>query len=448
MNEKLQNEYRKKLTSAQEAVQTIKSGDRIFYGEFALFPLALDEALAKRIGELRDISVTSVCVTKIPEVLRSDPKGERVFFEDWHFGHVSRGLYEKNLCSYVPLTYHQGPRVIRKHRDFEVAMITTAPMDKNGYFNFGLANSITGATISKTQRIIVEVNTNVPYCLGGHFESIHISMVDRIVEGPNPPLIELPKTPPSSVDRSIAQHILGEIEDGACLQLGIGALPNLIGELIVESDLKELSVHTEMMVDSIVDLYEAGKITGRKKGIDHLKMCYTFGMGSKRLYDFLHLNPTCASFPVNYINDPRIICKNPKVAAINNAIEIDLFSQVCSESVGTRHVSGTGGQLDFIFGAFNSKGGKGILSLSSTYTDKDGKVHSRIAPTLKPGAIVTVPRSMVQYVATEFGIVQLKGKSTFHRAEALIGIAHPDFREELIRKADEMKIWRRSSKKD
>jgi acyl-CoA hydrolase len=234
---------------------------------------------------------------------------------------------------------------------------------------------------------------------------------------------------------------MNEIEDGACLQLGIGGLPNVIGSMLAESDLKDLGIHTEMLVDSMVDLYNEGKVTGNCKTIDRFKMVYTFAMGTNKLYEFLHNNPACASYPVNYTNDPRIIAVNSKVVAINNAIEVDLFGQVCSESVGTAHISGTGGQFDFIFGAFNSRGGKGIIGISSTFSDKNGKLHSRIVPTLRPGSIVTVPRSIVQYVATEFGIVQLKGKSTWERTEALISIAHPMFRDELISQARDMKIW-------
>lgn len=441
-------EYRSRLTTAENAVKVVKSGDHVFYGEFVLFPRSLDAALANRIEELKNVEIRGVCFTQFPKVVEKDPLRKHVIASDYHFSGISRRLHDKNLCNYVPITYHQSPRFIRKYIEPDVAFITTAPMDKNGYLNYGLANSVTGANLSKAKKIIVEINENVPYCLGGNFESIHVSNVDFIVEGSNFPLIEVPPVPPKEVDRQIAGHILKEIEDGATLQLGIGGLPNLIGQLIAESDLKDIGIHTEMLVDSCVDLYESGRVTGRNKNIDHFKMAYTFAMGTKKLYDFLHLNPGCASYPVNYVNDPRIVALNPKVMAINNAVEVDLFSQVCSESSGYRQISGTGGQFDFIFGAFNSKGGKGIIALTSTYTDKDGTLKSRIVPTLQPGAIVTVPRSITHYVATEYGIAMLKGKSTWQRAEALINLAHPDLREELIREADKMHIWVKSNKYD
>ncbi|MDY0163055.1 acetyl-CoA hydrolase/transferase family protein [Desulfobotulus sp.] len=441
-------EYRSRLTTAENAVKVVKSGDHVFYGEFVLFPRSLDAALANRIEELKNVEIRGVCFTQFPKVVEKDPLRKHVIASDYHFSGISRRLHDKNLCNYVPITYHQSPRFIRKYIEPDVAFITTAPMDKNGYLNYGLANSVTGANLSKAKKIIVEINENVPYCLGGNFESIHVSKVDFIVEGSNFPLIEVPPVPPKEVDRQIAGHILKEIEDGATLQLGIGGLPNLIGQLIAESDLKDIGIHTEMLVDSCVDLYESGRVTGRNKNIDHFKMAYTFAMGTKKLYDFLHLNPGCASYPVNYVNDPRIVALNPKVMAINNAVEVDLFSQVCSESSGYRQISGTGGQFDFIFGAFNSKGGKGIIALTSTYTDKDGTLKSRIVPTLQPGAIVTVPRSITHYVATEYGIAMLKGKSTWQRAEALINLAHPDLREELIREADKMHIWVKSNKYD
>ena len=434
-------EYKKKLVSADTAAGFVKSGDKLFYSEFVLFPEVLDEALSRRIHLLNNIDLRSLCFSRVPKIVEADPKREHVIMNDWHFSTVARRLHDANMCNYIPLSYHQGPRSIRKYREFDVTFLTVAEMDKNGYFNYGLSNSLTGAVLEKSRIIIVEVNTSVPYCYGGNGESLHISQVDFIVEGNNTPLAEISPQTPKEADRQIAEHIMKEIEDGACLQLGIGGLPNLIGQMIADSDLKDLGLHTEMLVDSCIDLYNAGRITGRRKSVDRLKMTYTFAMGTKKLYDFLDRNPTCASYPVDYINDPRMIAFNDKVVAINNAIEVDLYGQVCSESVGTQQKSGTGGQLDFILGAFQSKGGKGIISLSSTFTDKDGKLYSRIVPFVEPGSIITVPRSLVQYVATEYGIVQLKGKSTWERAEALISIAHPQFREDLIAQANKMKIW-------
>jgi butyryl-CoA:acetate CoA-transferase len=448
MQEMLKTKYLKKLSTADQVAGLITSGDRIFFAEFALRPESLDEALAKKTHELKDVMVEGVCITKVPKFIEADPHREHFVYNDWHFSGVSRKLYQQSLCSYIPFTYHQGPRVIRKYKEYDYVFVSARPMDSQGYFNFGMCNSITSAAITKAKNVVVEINENMPHCLGGNQESVHISRVDYIVEGKNPPILEIKPAAPSETDEKIARHIMMEIENGSCLQLGIGGLPNVIGSMIAESDLKDLGVHTEMLVDSMVDLYNEGKITGNFKTIDRFKMVYTFAMGTNKLYEFLHNNPTCASYPVNYTNDPRIIGVNSKVVAINNAVEIDLFSQVCSESAGTAQISGTGGQFDFIFGAFYSKGGKGIIGLSSTFTDKAGNIHSRIVPTLSPGSIVTVPRSVVQYVATEYGLVQLKGKSAWERAEALISIAHPSFRDDLTRQAQEMKIWLNRNRND
>ncbi|HOI75750.1 MAG TPA: acetyl-CoA hydrolase/transferase C-terminal domain-containing protein [Syntrophales bacterium] len=441
MEELNRKKYQEKLRTAAEVAAMIHSGDEIFFAEFTLRPESLDEALAARAEELTDVRINGVCITKVPKFIEADPHRKHFIYDDWHMSGVGRRLHQQGLCSYIPVTYHQGPRIVRKYRDYDYVFVNARPMDAQGYFNFGMCNSITSAAITKAKKVVVEVNENIPLCLGGNQESVHVSRVDYVVEGKNPPIMEVPPAPPTETDIRIARHIMEEIEDGACLQLGIGGLPNVIGAMIAESSLTDLGIHTEMLVDSMVDLYNTGKITGNRKTTDRFKMVYTFAMGTKKLYNFLHNNPACASYPVNYTNDPRVIQVNDKVVAINNAIEVDLFSQVCSESAGTVHISGTGGQFDFIFGAFNSRGGKGIIALSSTFTDKKGNIHSRIVPTLKLGSIVTVPRSCVQYVATEYGIVQLKGKSTWQRAEALIGIAHPSFRDELTRQAREMKIW-------
>lgn len=439
-------QYEEKLISAEKAVELVKSGDHIFYSEFAMFPKLLDEALAERINELHDLELYSVFYTQTPKVVEADPKHEHIIMQDWHFGPVSRRLADEDQCFYVPISYHQGPRIINKYIENDVAMVAVAPMDAKGFFNLGPTNSVTPAYLNKSKLIILEVNSSVPHCLGGNSENIHVNDVDYIVEGQNYSLIQLPAAKPKPFDYQIAEYIMAEIEDGSCLQMGIGSMPNVVGANIAKSDLKDMGIHTEMLVDSCVDLYESGRVTGMHKSIDRGKMVYSFALGTDKLYKFMDNNPICASYPVSYTNDPRMIALNDKVIAINSALEVDLLSQVSSESSGYRHISGTGGQLDFIMGAFASHGGKGFICMSSTHEDKDGNLRSRIVPNLSRGSVVTVPRSMVQYVVTENGIVQLKGKSTWQRAEALISIAHPHFQDELIKEAQEMKIWVRSNK--
>jgi len=238
---------------------------------------------------------------------------------------------------------------------------------------------------------------------------------------------------PSEVDKKIAKYILREIEDGACLQLGIGGLPNAVGALIAKSGLKDLGIHSEMFNDAMVDLVEQGRVTGARKNIDRVKSVYTFSLGTRRTYDFLHRNEMCAAYAVDYTNDPFVIAQNDKVVAINNCVVMDLFGQVCSESFGPRQISGTGGQADFMFGANRSQRGKGFVCMSATSTDKDGRMHSRIVPALAPGSIVTDSRNLVSYVVTE--IASLKGKNNNERARSLINIAHPNFRATLTEQA-------------
>lgn len=442
-------EYKNKLCSADEAVKIVKSGDWVEYGEFVMQPRDLDAALARRKDELHDVKVRVVCCTMVPEIVKADPTRQHFLFNDWHFSGFSRALHGMNLCNYIPVTYHEAQQLVERFLHIDVAFVLVAPMDKNGYFNLGTSNSITPYVIEKAKKVVLEVNSSIPVCLGGNKESVHISQVDYIVESStNPPLLNLPEIPFTEVDQKVAAVVMNEMEDGACLQLGIGAMPNAIGSMIAQSDLKDLGVHTEMLVDSYVDMYNAGRITGAHKAIDKGKMVYTFAMGTDKLYNFLDHNPACASYPVSYTNDPFIISRNDNVFAINNAIEVDLFGQVASESTGCRQLTGTGGQLDFIFASFRSQGGKGFICLSSTITTKDGTRISRIRPTLLPGTIVTVPRSIAYYVATEYGITCLKSLSTWQRAEALINIAHPDFRDELIKEAEQMKIWVRSNKSE
>ena len=440
------NEYARKLTTPDEAVKVVKSGDLVHYGEFVMNSYILDAALAKRRDELENVEVRAVCCPFVPQIVQQDPERMHFIYNDWHFSTASRRSHDNDLCNYISLTYHEGPTFFeRGYVKPDVAMIKVGPMDRAGFFNLGTSNSITLAMCEASGIVIAEVNDTIPKCLGGAGESIHISQIDYIVRGDNKGMIELPDIPVSEVDRKIAEIVMKEIPDRACLHLGIGAMPNIVGAMIAESDLKDLGIHTEMLVDSFVDMYNNGRISGKYKSIDKGKIVYTFGMGTRKLYEFLDNNPVCATYPVSYTNDPFRIAQNDNVIAINNAVEVDLYGQVCSESSGVRQISGTGGQFDFIFGAYRSNGGKGLICLRSANV-KDGKVISRITPTLPEGATVTVPRSITNYVVTEYGIAMLKAKSTWQRAEALINIAHPEVRDDLVRMAEKQKIWVRTNK--
>jgi butyryl-CoA:acetate CoA-transferase len=439
------DEYTKKLVKPEEAVKVVRSGDWVEYGQFAVQAVVLDRALAARKGELRDVKIRATTrAFGIPEVVKADPTAEHFAYHNLHFSGIDRKLHDQGLCWFVPILYHEVPRYYRENCELDVAMLPVAPMDRHGFFNFSLSNSHARAICDKAKTLIVEVNPNLPVCLGGKEEAVHISEVDLITLA-DWKIPELPAAQPSEVDRKIAALIMDELEDGSCIQLGIGGMPNAVGSMIARSDLKDLGIHTEMFCDSMVEMAEAGRLTGARKATDRGKIVFTFCLGTRMSYEFLDRNPMCASYPVNYTNDPFVIAQNDRFVAINNCVEIDLFGQVCSESSGTRHISGTGGQVDFTYGAYRSKGGKAFLCLSSTF-DKKGTTVSRIKPLLTEGAIVTDPRALVSYVVTEFGIVNLKGKSTWERAEALISIAHPDFRDELVREAEKMGIWRRGNR--
>lgn len=441
MSKTFMEEYRKKLVSADEAVKLVKSGDWIDYGDFVATSVECDKALAKRKNELKDVKIRGCTSMLNPETISCDPEGQHFYFHDWSYGAITRKLADKGRAFFLPEWFSEMPRMYRERIKTDVAFITVTPMDEFGYFNLGSSCGKLLAELEMAKHIVVEINQSLPYCYSGANNNIHISQVDYVVEGNNPPLVQIPKPPVTDVDRKIAAIIMEEMEDGACLQLGIGGMPNTVGEMIADSDLKDLGVHTEMLVDSYVDLYEAGRVTNNAKNVMKGKFVYTFAMGSNKVYNFIDHNPTCAIMPVDFTNDPFVIAQNDKVVSLCSCLSVDILGQVSSESVGYRQISGTGGQLDFHFAAFRSKGGKGFLCLPSTSQKKDGTVESRIVPNFKPGTVISVPSAVTNYVVTEFGIVNLKGLSTWERVEALISIAHPDFRDELVKVAQENKIW-------
>lgn len=442
----IMTEYRNKCVSADEAVKTIRSGDWIEFSWGASFPTLLADAIDRRKEELTDVNFRGGVILKPLPFIENDPEGNHFTWNSMHMSGYERKLAHKGMAYYLPIKYSEVPRFIRENCKTDVVAIQVAPMDEYGYFNFGVTVSHYAAAIDKARAVIVEVNEDMPKVHGGYEHTIHISKVDYIVEGGHLGLPILPSAAPSDIDKKIADHVLSEITDGACIQLGIGGMPNALGKMIAESDLKDLGIHTEMLVDGFVDMVENGRVTGLCKNIDKGRMAYAFAAGSQKLYDFMHDNPSVAGYPVDYTNHPFIASKIDKLISINSAVEIDLSGQVCSESAGPKIISGAGGQLDFVEGAYNSKGGKSFICLPSTFTDKAGKIHSRIKGMMTLGSIITDTRTGVHYVVTEYGKVNLKGMSSWQRAEALISIAHPDFRDELIAEAKELQIWRKKDK--
>lgn len=439
-------EYNDKKVSPREAVKIIKSGDRIQFNSYNGVPPALDRALAARRDELEGV-IIHTSVTMYPlYTISADPESVHFIYNNLHASGYDRKLAQAGNYYYLPSLYYELPKILANNNNLDVVMLQVGSMDEMGNMNFGPNAGHAQALVQTGKKVIVEVNHNMPTAFGGFDESVHISDVDVVVEGDHQPLISLPVLQANEVDRRIAALVLNEIEDGSCLQLGIGAMPNFVGELIADSDLKNLGVHSEMLADAHMKMYLAGRITGKHKMLDKGRMVYGFAMGSQALYQFIDKNPVCASYPVTYVNTPHMVAQNPKMTAINSAIEVDLYSQINSESSGTRHISGTGGQVDFMLGSFMSEGGKGFICMSSTFTDRDGNLNSRIRPTLAPGSIVTVPRTIAHYIVTEYGIANVKGKSTWERAEELVKIAHPRFQDELIRAAAQMNIWRNSNK--
>jgi acyl-CoA hydrolase len=416
------DDYKSKVVSAEQAVTAVRSSDKLFSSGNAATPYRILNALAKRKDELRGVEVFHLLLMGDDPLSRPDMNG--------HFRHKSlfvgpadRRAVNEGRADYFPVFLYEIPQLFREQVQLDVALIHTSPPDDHGFVSLGVETAASKAATETAKLVIAQVNEKMPRSLGDCF--VHVSKIDKIVEV-SEDLPALERRSSTEVERKIAQHIMPLIEDRATLQLGIGGIPDAVLSLL--KDRKDLGIHTEMVSDGVMEAVESGIVTNAYKSLHPGKVIATFVLGSRELYKYIHNNPLFELRQVDYTNDPFVVAQNDGIIAINSAIEVDLTGQVCSDSMGYTIYSGFGGQVDFIRGAARAKGGKPIIALPSTA--KKGEI-SRIVPHLREGAGVVTSRGDVHYVSTEFGIANLHGKSLRERAEALIQIAHPDFRGEL-----------------
>ena len=424
--------------SAAEAALLVSSGMWLDYGLAIGQPDVFDRALGARTLELQGVKIRS-CLTMRPRPYNEiDTAGQHILSLSWHFSGYDRRQHDAGRCNYLPLNLGEWPDLYRRFiPPVDIAILKCCPKDQHGFYNFSAAACYLRALVETAKVVIVEVNESQPYCFGQD-NGVHESEVDFLIDGDGQPPVELPNPPANGIDRKIANLIAAEVQDGACLQIGIGGMPNAVCSSLKDAGLKDLGIGTEMMVDGIMELIEAGLVTNARKQVDIGKSVYTFAAGSRALYQFIHNNRALEIRAVDYTNLPHYVARNDNVIAVNSTGQMDLQGQAASESAGHRHFTGTGGQLNFVRGAYQSKGGKAFLCMPSIYDkDKSGGKKSRVVVDLPPGTTVTTPRTDTMYVVTEYGMVCLKGKSVAERALAMISIAHPDFREGLEREARE-----------
>lgn len=415
--------YASKLMTADEAVRQIPDGSRVFFGHAANEPPVLVDALVRNYEQYKDV-----------EIVHWVPMGKGEYCDPKMKGHLrhnamfvggpTRKAVQEGRADYTPFFFHQSTRFFSDGTfPIDVAMVSVTPPDKHGYVSLGVSVGGTKPACLNAKMVIAQVNDQMPRTMGESF--LHVSQLTCCVEA-STPLPELGGGTIGEVEEAIGRNVASLVEDGSTLQLGIGTIPDAVLKFL--GDKKDLGIHSEMFSDGVVELAEAGNITNQKKTLHRGQSVATFLMGTRRLYDYVDNNPAVAMYPVQYVNDPYVIAQNDNLVSINSCVQIDLMGQVVSTSVGLRQISGVGGQIDFVRGANMSKGGRAIMAMPST-TGK-GKV-SKIVPFLDPGSAVTTTRNDVNYVITEYGIAQLRGKTLRQRAEALIEIAHPDFRDAL-----------------
>ena len=421
----IQEVYAAKLTSAEKLAERVESGWN--FGMDA-GPTQTEAILAAvcaraRAGKLENITVQTMLDVYPFEFYADNTLAGKVNGVSWFSSGGARKAINAGYADYIPNYYRDIPKIIRENYEYDAFCISVSPMDSHGYFSLATTCSYSEAMISKAKRIYVEVNKMQPRAVCN--TQLHVSMVDAIVENSHP----MPVLPGAKLDETsitIGNIIAEQIPDGACIQLGIGSIPDATGMALKTKH--DLGIHTEMFTDSMVELIECGAVNNSRKQIHPGKTVTTFAFGSQRIYDYINDNPAIMILPVDYVNDPNVICRNDNMISINAAIEVDLLGQVCAESVGTKHMSGSGGQVDYVRGACQSRGGKSFIAFAST---AKGGTISKICPTLAAGAVVTTSKNDVDYVVTEYGLAHLRGKSLGERAKQLIAIAHPDFRDQL-----------------
>ncbi len=429
------NEFAARICSADEAVRLVKSADRVFLTGNCSVPQELLAALVRYAPELRDVEICQPLTVCCDDYVQPELEGH-LRVNSLFISHNVRKAVQAGRADFTPVMLSELPLLFKRGiLPLDVALVHLSPPDTDGYCTFGVESGLTITAAESARVIIAEINAQMPRMQGD--TRIHISKIDAIVPV-DYPTAELCFTPDGTEDlvERIAGFIAERVPDGATLQTGIGAIPDAVLRFLTHK--KDLGVHSELFSDGVIDLVERGVITGAEKCIHRGKITAGFLIGTRRLYHWADNNPLIELQRTEYVNNPFTIAQNKKMVAINSAIEVDLTGQVCADSIGTRFYSGVGGQMDFIYGASLSEGGLPIIALPSTTALKDGMLVSRIVPMLKPGAGVTTSRNHVHYVATEYGMVDLYGRSVRERARLLISIAHPDFRDALAHQAREL----------
>ncbi len=429
-----------RLVSPEEAVRVVRSGDTVEYGFGAGYPELLDRALAARREELADVTIRGgLLLASRLETVECDPEQKTFHYSSVHLGEYERKLASRGLASFVPVMLRSVP-VLYRRGDLRVdtAFVPVSRPDADGFCSLGVSPYCWNTVIRCARTVIFEINEHYPMLQSTGFARAALSDADYVVEGEHAPLPQRLYRAASETDLAIARQVVEEIPDGACLGLGVGGIPFAVAQMLAESDRKDLGCWTGTVSDAFLSLWKSGKLTGARKETDRGLATWNLCMGTQELYDWVGEHPELfRPGELDWVHDPARIASNPNYISINGAVQVDLTGQENGESAGSRQLSGIGGQMDFLEGAFRSEGGKGFLCLASTHTKKDGTMESNIVPFIGGGSTVSAPRTQIQYVATEYGIAHLSGKSLRERAEEMIRIAHPVFRDSLSAYAEE-----------